>query len=65
VRYTLTFMVPDVSASMIAVMYARDGFDLVLAAMAGISFAFLLAVVAIALVAHAVDRGRAPQLAAA
>jgi hypothetical protein len=43
----------------------RDGFDLVLAAMAGISFAFLIAVVAIALVAHAVDKGRAPQLAAA
>jgi MFS family permease len=40
VRYALTFMVSGVSASMIALMYARGGFDLVLQAMAAIAFAF-------------------------
>ena len=57
VRYALTFMVSGVSASMIALMYARGGFDLVLQAMAAIAFAFFVAVVAIALVAHGVARG--------
>jgi MFS family permease len=65
VRYALTFMVSGVSATMIALMYARGGFDLVLQAMAAIAFAFFVAVVAIALVAHGVDKGRAPQLAPA
>jgi hypothetical protein len=50
---------------MIAVMYGRGGFDLVLEALAAIAFAFLVAVVAIALLAHGVDKGRAPQLAPA
>jgi sugar phosphate permease len=64
-RYALTFMVSGASASMIAVMYARGGFDFVLAALAAIAFAFLAAVLAIALVAHGVDKGRAPQVAPA
>jgi sugar phosphate permease len=63
VRYALTFMVSGLSASMIAVMYARGGFDFVLAALAAI--AFVVAVLAIALVAHGVERGRAPRLAPA
>jgi MFS family permease len=65
VRYALTFMVSGVSASMIALMYARGGFGLVLQAMAAIALAFFVAVVAIALVAHGADKGRAPQLAPA
>jgi MFS family permease len=65
VRYALTFMVSGVSASMIALMYARGGFDVVLQAVAATAFAFFVAVVAIALVAHGVDKGRALQLAPA
>ena len=65
VRYALTFMVSGISASMIAVMHGRGGFDLVLEALVAIAVAFLAAVVAIALVAHGVDRGSAPQLAPA
>jgi MFS family permease len=62
VRYALTFMVSGISASMIAVMHARGGFDLVLEALVVIAVAFLVAVLAIALVARGVDKGRAPQL---
>jgi MFS family permease len=62
VRYALTFMVSGISASMIAVMHGRGGFDLVLEALVAIAVAFLAAVLAIALVAHGVDKGRAPQL---
>jgi sugar phosphate permease len=65
VRYALTFMVSGISASMIAAMYARGGFDLVLGTLAAIASAFLVAVLAIALLAHGVDKGRAPQLAPA
>ena len=65
VRYALTFMVSGISASMIAVMHGRGGFDLVLEALVAIAVAFLAAVLAIALVAHGVDRGSAPRLAPA
>jgi uncharacterized membrane protein YraQ (UPF0718 family) len=65
VRYALTFMVSGILASMIAVTYAGGGFDLVLVTLAAIACAFLAAVLAVALVAHGVDRGRAPQLAPA
>jgi predicted MFS family arabinose efflux permease len=65
VRYALTFMVSGISASMIAAMYARGGFDLVLGTLAAIASAFLVAVLAIALLAHGVDKGRAPHLAPA
>ena len=65
VRYFLTFMVSGVSASMIALLYERGGFDLILGAVAVIGFGFLVAVLAIALVADRVERRRVTQPAPA
>jgi len=65
VRYFLTFMVSGISASMIALLYGRGGFDLILGAVAVIALGFLVAVLAIALVADGVEKRRVPQSAAA
>jgi hypothetical protein len=65
VRYFLTFMVSGVSASMIALMYGPGGFDLVLKTTAVLALGFLVAVVAIALIAHGVEKARALELATA
>ena len=46
VRYFLTFMVSGVAVSMIAILYGRGGFDLVLGATAFVALGFLLAVLA-------------------
>jgi MFS family permease len=61
VRYFLTFMVSGVAVSMIAVLYARGGFGLVLGATAVIALGFLIAVLAIAAIAGNVEKGRLPQ----
>jgi MFS family permease len=58
VRYFLTFMVSGVAVSMIAVLYGRGGFGLVLGATAVIALGFLVAVLAIALIANGVERAR-------
>src|SRR5580704_15062034 len=47
VRYFLTFMVSGVAVSMIALLYARGGFNLVLGATAVIALGFLVAVLLI------------------
>jgi hypothetical protein len=61
VRYFLTFMISGVAVSMIAVLYGRGGFGLVLGATAIIALGFLIAVLAIALIANGVERARLPQ----
>ena len=61
VRYFLTFMVSGVAVSMIALLYARGGFSLVLGATAVIAFGFLIAVLAISAIAGKVERARLPQ----
>ncbi len=61
VRYFLTFMVSGVAVSMIAVLYGRGGFGLVLGATAVIALGFLVAVLAIALIANGVEQARLPQ----
>jgi MFS family permease len=61
VRYFLTFMVSGVAVSMIALLYGRGGFNLVLGATAFIALGFLVAVLLIALIANSVERARVVQ----
>ena len=61
VRYFLTFMVSGVAVSMIALLYARGGFNLVLGATAVIALGFLVAVLLIALIANGVEKTRVVQ----
>jgi MFS family permease len=61
VRYFITFMISGVAVSMIAVFYARGGFGLVLSATAIIAMGFLVAAIAIAILANGVERARLPQ----
>jgi MFS family permease len=61
VRYFLTFMVSGVAVSMIALLYGRGGFDLVLGATAVIALGFLVSVLLIALIANGVEKAHLPQ----
>jgi MFS family permease len=61
VRYFLTFMISGVAVSMIALLYGRGGFGLVLGATALVAMGFLIAVIAIAVIANGVERSRLPQ----
>jgi len=61
VRYFLTFMVSGVAVSMIALLYARGGFNLVLGTTAVIALGFLVAVLLIALIASGVEKARMVQ----
>jgi MFS family permease len=58
VRYFLTFMTSGVAVSMIALLYGRGGFNLVLGTTAVIALGFLVAVLLIALIANGVERAR-------
>jgi MFS family permease len=58
VRYFLTFMISGVAVSMIAVLYARGGFDLILGTTAAVALGFLVAVLLIAMIANGVERAR-------
>jgi hypothetical protein len=60
VRYFLTFMISGAAVSMIAILYTRGGFDLILGATAVVALGFLIAVLAIALIAANVEKARAP-----
>jgi MFS family permease len=60
VRYFLTFMTSGIAVSMIAFLYGRGGFPLVLGTTAFVALAFLIAVVAIAFIAANVERDRVP-----
>ena len=61
VRYFITFMISGVAVSMIAILYARGGFGLVLNATAIIAMGFLVAAIVIAALANGVERARLPQ----
>jgi len=61
VRYFLTFLVSGVAVSMIAFLYGRGGFDLVLGATAMIALGFLVSVLLIALIANGVEKERLVQ----
>ena len=63
VRYFLTFMVSGVAVSMIALLYGRGGFNLVLGTTAVIALGFLFAVLMIAVIANGVEKARAMQAA--
>ena len=56
VRYFLTFMVSGVAVSMIALLYGRGGFDLVLGVTAVVALGFLIAVLLIAVIANGVEK---------
>jgi MFS family permease len=58
VRYFITFMVSGVAVSMIALLYGRGGFGLVLGTTAVIALGFLVAVLAIATIANGVEKSR-------
>jgi hypothetical protein len=60
VRYFFTFMVSGVAVSMIAILYGRGGFDLVLGVTAAVALALFVAVVFIAVIANGVERTRVP-----
>ena len=60
VRYFLTFMVSGVAVSLIALLYGRGGFPLVLGMTAFVALGFLIAVLAIAYIASGVERERVP-----
>jgi predicted MFS family arabinose efflux permease len=64
VRYFLTFMISGVAVSMIALLYGRGGFGLVLGATAVVALGFLIAAILIALLANGVERGRGADKAA-
>ena len=61
VRYFLTFMISGAAVSMIALLYGRGGFDLVLGATAIVALGFLIAVLLIALLANGVEKARVVQ----
>lgn len=61
VRYFLTFLVSGAAVSMIAVLYGRGGFDLVLGTTAIVAFGFVVAVASIALLVNGVEKTRIPQ----
>ncbi len=65
VRYFLTFMISGVAVSMIALLYGRGGFDLVLDATAVVALGFLVPVIVIAVIASGVARARIPHPAPA
>jgi MFS family permease len=58
VRYFLTFLVSGAAVSMIAILYGRGGFDLVLGTTAVIALGFVIATAAIALLVNGVERER-------
>ena len=59
-RYFFTFMVSGVAVSMIAILYGRGGFDLVLGVTAAVALALFVAVVFIAVIANGVEKTRVP-----
>jgi MFS family permease len=61
IRYFLTFMTSAAAVSMIAVLYGRGGFNLLLGTTAIIALGFLVGVLLIALIINGVERARAVQ----
>jgi MFS family permease len=65
VRYFLTFLVSGAAVPMIAILYGRGGFGLVLAATAVIALGFVFATAVIAVLVNAVERERSRAVAPA
>jgi hypothetical protein len=65
VRYFLTFMVSGAAVSVIAILYGRGGFGLVLATTSIIAFGFVLATALIAALVNSVEKERASAVAPA
>lgn len=65
VRYFLTFVVSGAAVSVIAILYARGGFDLVLTTTAVIALGFVVATALIALLVNGVEKARARVIAPA
>jgi predicted MFS family arabinose efflux permease len=65
VRYFLTFVVAGAAVSMIAVLYGRGGFNLVLGTTAIIALGFVIGTIAIAILVNVVERDRARAVAPA
>ena len=65
VRYFLTFLVSGAAVSLIAVLYGRGGFDLVLGVAAVIALGFVFGTVAIAVLVNGVEKERLRAVAAA
>jgi hypothetical protein len=65
VRYFLTFMISGAAVSMIAILYGRGGFGLVLGVTAFVALGFLVAALLIAFLANGVEKARVPQTAPA
>jgi hypothetical protein len=65
VRYFLTFVVAGAAVSMIAVLYGRGGFNLVLGTTAIIALGFVIGTIAIAILVNGVERDRARAVAPA
>ena len=61
VRYFLTFMVSGAAVSMIAFLYNRGGFDLVLDTTAIIALGFVIGVLLIAIIANGAEKARVIQ----
>jgi len=61
VRYFLTFISAGAAVSIIAWLYARGGFDLLLAVVAGIAGVFFVGVIGIVLLVSGVERARVVQ----
>ena len=61
VRYFIAFMISGAAVSMIAVLYGRGGFGLVLGVTAVVAMGFLIAAIAIAIFANGVEKVRLPQ----
>jgi hypothetical protein len=64
VRYFLTFLVSGAAVSMIALLYARGGFDLVLGVTALIALGFVIGTILVAILVNGVERERARVAAA-
>jgi MFS family permease len=58
VRYFVTFMISGVAVSMIAFLYGRGGFGLVLGVTAVVALGFLIAAILIAILANGVEKAR-------
>src|SRR5262245_41282741 len=58
VRYFLTFLVSGAAVSLIAILYGRGGFDLVLGVTSAIALGFVFATAAIAVLVHGVEKNR-------
>jgi MFS family permease len=58
VRYFVTYLISGVAVSMIALLYGRGGFDLVLAVTAIVALGFVIGTAAIAVLVNGVERER-------